>query len=304
MAEDRVIVPDDRNFMYKANSGGIRFKMRTTGHFPELALIAAHDPNLCLYKITLGQETRVYNFGDKQEEKFPIGDIPNFHYFREYYISWHSNKIKIGEVGHKPFVNYDRLYTEPIIGFVLFRPDCKHSIPVEWIVELSPVELSIVPTKKFSDRLQWLPMVDGKLPQNAMIGGFENEPTYIARAEHNNSLCPGKYVPSIGKAFVAWGGREFDKQNFEILCGYNAKWIKTRTNYIPQNAFIGGRSEVQNEPLYIGRAKIDRKLIPGKVHVRYKTCYLPYDGKEVEVSLYEILVLPDDEIPQGVALPS
>uniref|UniRef100_A0A2A4JSY8 Uncharacterized protein n=1 Tax=Heliothis virescens TaxID=7102 RepID=A0A2A4JSY8_HELVI len=51
MAENRVLVPADRYFMYKANSGGIRFKMKTFGLYPELTLIAAHDPNLCLYKV-------------------------------------------------------------------------------------------------------------------------------------------------------------------------------------------------------------------------------------------------------------
>lgn len=87
---------------------------------------------------------------------------------------------------------------------------------------------------------------------------------------------------------------------FQILCGYNAKWVKTKLNYIPTNAVIGGRSEVQGEPLYIGRAMHEGKLLTGKVHIRYKTCYLPYDGQELEFSAYEILVIPEDEIKQTI----
>lgn len=76
----------------------------------------------------------------------------------------------------------------------------------------------------------------------------------------------------------------------QILCGYNAKWVKTRSNHIPENAFVGGYSEVRRAPLYIGRAMLDGNLITGKVHVLYNSCYLPYKGKEVPVTHYEILV--------------
>lgn len=148
--------------------------------------------------------------------------------------------------------------------------------------------------------LHWVPMTNGQLPPDAMIGGFENELTYIARAYHNGSICPGRYVPSTGRCFVPWGGRAHKKRQFEILCGFNAMWVKTRSNLIPPNAFVGGTSEVMNEPLYIGRAMIDNNLISGKVHTRYHLCYLPYNGREVEVVEYEILVIPENEVPQAL----
>ena len=77
-------------------------------------------------------------------------------------------------------------------------------------------------------------------------------------------------------------------------------WVKTRTNSIPQNAFVAGYSEVNDEPLYIGRAMIKGSLICGKVHVLYKTCYLPFQDHEVEVYIYEILVRPENEIRQAL----
>ena len=80
----------------------------------------------------------------------------------------------------------------------------------------SPVVLETVSCKKFNETLHWRPMINGKLPPDAMIGGFDNELIYIARAHHNFSLCPGKYVPSTGKAYVPWGHREHPKDDFEV----------------------------------------------------------------------------------------
>lgn len=40
----------------------------------------------------------------------------------------------------------------------------------------------------------WVKFFDGKLPNEAHVGGRENgEPIYIGRAKHEGSLTPGKY---------------------------------------------------------------------------------------------------------------
>lgn len=51
-----------------------------------------------------------------------------------------------------------------------------------------------------------------------MPGGFDasNEQLYVARAEHNGALIPGKLVPSHGVVYVAWGGIENPKENYEV----------------------------------------------------------------------------------------
>ncbi|KPJ09372.1 hypothetical protein RR48_08823, partial [Papilio machaon] len=142
-------------------------------------------------------------------------------------------------------------------------------------------------------KLHWRSLDGDKLPANAIIGGFQNDPIYIARAKHRGSLCPGKYIHSQRCAYIAWGFSEHRKDKFEILCGLNVRWVKCKGKNIPENAFIGGTSEVNNEPLYIGRAKYGSDLICGKVHLLYGTCYLPYNGSELEYKSYEILVIPD-----------
>ncbi|XP_026732213.1 uncharacterized protein LOC113496989 [Trichoplusia ni] len=301
MGDCQVIESSDRHTLYKADRHGLRFKIKTTGFGPYILLTASHKPSLQLYKIILGQETRVMNLCEGTEMKFPSKCISHFLDHKHLWVTWYNNKIKVGMIGEQiPFVEYDRLYTEPSVGFVQFKTSCRHGAPIEWIIESSPVILKTVACRRFNDKLCWQPLDNGKLPHDAMVGGFENELTYIARSHHNNSLCPGKYVPSMGVAFVPWGHREHSKEEFEILCGFNAKWVKTKCNHIPTNAFIGGYSEVQNEPLYIGRAMYDGKLLIGKVHVRYDLCYLPYHGREVEISTYEILVIPEDAIRQSL----
>ncbi|XP_050555053.1 uncharacterized protein LOC118275348 [Spodoptera frugiperda] len=295
MCDYKVLTKDDRQTMYRATGGCVRFKMRTTGTSAEIKLIAYQDFNLGLYKITIGEPTKVTSLLDNNEQSFPSG-IENFTEYHEFCVTWHSNKVTISLLGQEPFVKFNDLYNRPVVGYILYKTQSTPEHPVDWIIEISPVSLKPIGEKLFpGERLRWASMVDGVLPPDAMVGGFESEPTYIARAEHNNSICPGKYVPSRRRAFVPWGHMEHPKENFQILCGFNAKWMKTRADHIPRNAFVAGFSEVDNEPLYIGRAMLGCNLVPGKVHVLYKLCYLPFYGQEIEVDIYEILVTPGEE---------
>lgn len=65
---------------------------------------------------------------------------------------------------------------------------------------------------------RWVPSSNGSLPPNAVVGGNDvnGEPIYISRARHEGALLPGKLVPSHGVAYVAWGGRENPKDQYEV----------------------------------------------------------------------------------------
>jgi len=69
-----------------------------------------------------------------------------------------------------------------------------------------------------SGPVQWVHASNGQIPPNALPGGFDasNEQLYVARAEHNGALIPGKLVPSHGVVYVAWGGVENPKENYEV----------------------------------------------------------------------------------------
>lgn len=68
---------------------------------------------------------------------------------------------------------------------------------------------------------RWLPAQGGSLPPNAVSGGHDisGEQLYVARANHEGALIPGKLVPSHKVTYVAWGGRENPKDNYEVRIG-------------------------------------------------------------------------------------
>lgn len=66
--------------------------------------------------------------------------------------------------------------------------------------------------------------------------------------------------------------------------------MQTDRDKIPEKALKSGYSET-GEILYIGRAKHQGKMIPGKVHPSHKVCYVSFGGKELSFVAYEIYVV-------------
>ncbi|XP_038207781.1 uncharacterized protein LOC119829382 [Zerene cesonia] len=289
--------------LYKSDSGGIKFQLHPNVNLthheenPAIYLISKNCPHEDLYEILLNYVTRTAYITtlEKVTTSLPLpSHVIDTNEPLHLWITWHDQEISMGVMNEKPFFVYPRNITggkaaESFIGYIKFKTTYK----IDWRVEESPrMFKSLVNSNPdiVDGKLHWVGIENNQLPLDAFIGGFEGNPLYVARAMYAGSLCPGKYVPSLGRAFVAWGGQAHEKRNFQILCGYNAKWVKCQNNDIPENAFVAGTSEVRNEPLYIGRAMIDGNLVVGKVHMLYKTCYLPYKGEEVEKYEYEILV--------------
>lgn len=67
-------------------------------------------------------------------------------------------------------------------------------------------------------------------------------------------------------------------------------WVPTSGSNIPHNAVVGGRDNTSREDLYIGRTQHDNNFSPGKVARSHKCLYVPYGGKEMPFSNYDILV--------------
>ena len=67
-------------------------------------------------------------------------------------------------------------------------------------------------------------------------------------------------------------------------------WSAARGNRIPTGAIKGGK-ESNGEIYYIGRAEYGNSLIIGKVHPAHQTLYLPFNGREVGVNVYEVLCI-------------
>ncbi|GBP45184.1 hypothetical protein EVAR_25889_1 [Eumeta japonica] len=213
--------------------------------------------------------------------------------FKEFWLTWFESRIRIGlDSNFRPLATFVSVDKTNIIGYIKFQTRSEgapRSIPVDWKVEDTPLIPSI-PSKRISGgSLQWVRFED-ELPLNAVIGGVEGVPVYVARAYHARSLAPGKYRPDTRSAYIAWGHLSHKKTEFEVLCGFDFEWRRTQERDIPLNAVIGGYSEVGQTPLYIGRAYYDGHLLVGKVHTLYSACFLPYKDREVEVHDYEIMI--------------
>ncbi len=63
--------------------------------------------------------------------------------------------------------------------------------------------------------LSWIPVADGETPKNAIPVGDD---VYIARVPYEGDILPGKWVPSVKKAFVSYGGKEHEFDKCEVLC--------------------------------------------------------------------------------------
>ncbi|XP_060524352.1 natterin-3-like [Cylas formicarius] len=131
-----------------------------------------------------------------------------------------------------------------------------------------------------------------RVPSTALRGGtdVDGQPIYVGRAFHEGDWIPAKVIPGKQVAYVAYGGREIPKSQFQVLCEQQFDWVPSRHGHVPPDAVIGGKTS-SGENLYIGRVRHRGSHTVGKVHPSHKCCYIPFDGKEVPHQDYEILVL-------------
>lgn len=153
------------------------------------------------------------------------------------------------------------------------------------------VRLSTYEVLVFDQRENWVASTPNYTPPGAVVAGHDSDraPIYVGRALHEGEMLPCKFIPSKGCAYVCYGGYEMNKRNFEVLCGYGYAWIKPRHHAIPGNAVSTGRSR-NGEPLFVGRGHHSGSLTPGVISVSQRCLFIPYGGREIRLSDYEVLV--------------
>uniref|UniRef100_A0A1B0CT69 Uncharacterized protein n=1 Tax=Lutzomyia longipalpis TaxID=7200 RepID=A0A1B0CT69_LUTLO len=113
---------------------------------------------------------------------------------------------------------------------------------------------------------------------------------YVGRAFHEGDMLPAKVIPDKNIAYVAYGGEEHAKEDFEILRTGTFVWEFATNGTVPEGAVEVGQT-ADGEKLYMGRCLYNGTQTPGKVQVSHGCLYIPFDGEEVSVAEYEVLVI-------------
>ncbi|KIG17525.1 hypothetical protein DB30_03226 [Enhygromyxa salina] len=138
--------------------------------------------------------------------------------------------------------------------------------------------------------MSWKNANDGRIPDGATKVGYESngEPLYLARAEYDGGVHIGKVRLAFGGANIPYGGKEVKVTKYEVFCG-RARWMTATQGQIPDDAIKYGQ-EANGEPLFAARAKHANGLHPGKVRLAFGAANIPYGGKELKETTYEVLV--------------
>lgn len=97
-------------------------------------------------------------------------------------------------------------------------------------------------------------------------------------------------IPDKEIAYVSYGGEEIPKAEFEVLRSGDFVWEFATNGEVPENAIVIGKT-VDGEPLYMGRCLHEGTQTPGKIQVSHGCLYIPFNGEEISVNEYEVLVL-------------
>ncbi|GBP08109.1 hypothetical protein EVAR_2908_1 [Eumeta japonica] len=119
--------------------------------------------------------------------------------------------------------------------------------------------------------IEWIPTTPtaaASLSERAVVAGYEgydHSPLWVIRARLEGDLVPGKLAINHKAAYVPWNGKENPVNNIEVLCASPSmvRWIESSNGCVPLGAVPAGNT-VQGETLYVGRAKYQGSLTPGK----------------------------------------
>jgi hypothetical protein len=149
-----------------------------------------------------------------------------------------------------------------------------------------------------SSEADWTSIIpsSGVVPVGAFKAGVDTGggPLYIIRCSYEGGIVVGKYNPLNGKAYISYGGQEIEIADdpVEIYVGYGF-WVFSRGENPPGNAIIAGY-ENDGSPLLIIHGKWLGNVTCGKYSMKYHMGYIPYGGREIQVSSNISFLVPDD----------
>lgn len=84
-----------------------------------------------------------------------------------------------------------------------------------------PLRAVVAEATPMPTSVTWVSGDGGVIPAGAVMGGFDNENLYVGRAQHEGGLVPGKVLSSHGVCYIAWGGAEHSKPEYEVSISFS-----------------------------------------------------------------------------------
>lgn len=278
---------------YPVTSGQVQFRVKTPND-AHVALTTGPHEGEPMYEVFIGGWGNTKSVIRKNRTKPEVAEmetpgIVTADDYRGFWVRWQDGHITVGKEGEQsPFLSY----TDPEpFGIGYFGVCTGWGASGEWLIEdpntapSAPLEVRALDTGSVC----WVDATGGMVPPGAVEGGKDDEPLFVGRAHHEGALLPGKVKPSHSVCYVAWGGAEHGKTDYQVLCGCNPVWLPASGGNIPPHAIPSGETE-DGEPLFVGRVHHEDTLTIGKVQPSHGVCYIPFAGAEVGFPEYEIMV--------------
>nr|XP_012150292.1 PREDICTED: uncharacterized protein LOC100878241 isoform X4 [Megachile rotundata] len=277
---------------YPVASGQIQFRVKAAND-AHIALTTGPSEGEPMYEVFIGGWSNSKSVIRKNRTKPEAAEVDtpgilSADEFRGFWIRWSDGVLSVGREGEpSSFLTY----ADPSpFGIGYFGVCTGWGASGEWLIEDVNPSAPPPPVQGLEmGATCWCDASGGMIPPAAVEGGKDDEPLYVGRAYHEGALLPGKVKPGHSVCYVAWGGSEHGKSEYQVLCDCNPQWVPTSGNNIPPNAIPGGETE-DGEPLYVGRVHHEGTLTIGKVQPSHSVCYIPFGGAEVAFPDYEIMV--------------
>ncbi|XP_034946621.1 uncharacterized protein [Chelonus insularis] len=281
---------------YPVSGGQIQFRVRAPNDV-HVALTYGPQEGEPMYEVFIGGWSNSKSVIRKNRAKPEVVEVEtpgilSNDELRGFWIRWQPGVITVGKEGEpSPFLTAEDYEISP---FTYFGICTGWGATGEWLIE--DPHANVTPSAPLQmgggggdGSVCWCDASGGIIPPNAVEGGRDDEPLFVGRANHAGALIPGKVKASHGVCYVAWGGEEHGKPDYQVLCGCHPQWVPTSGGNVPPNAIPAGETE-DGEPLFVGRVNHEGTVTIGKVQASHNVCYIPYGGSEVAFPDYEILV--------------